>query len=65
MEDYGATFQPSLIKVRLRKLDSSFSERNFGFGSFNKFLDCYPDLLTIQSYPGGKNEVTIKESAGS
>jgi uncharacterized protein (TIGR00288 family) len=65
VEDYGNTFQPSLIKDRLRKLDSSFSERNFGFGSFNKFLECYPELLTVQSYPGGKNEVTIKESADS
>ncbi len=65
VEDYGNSFQPSLIKDRLRKLDSSFSERNFGFGSFNKFLDCYPELLTVQSYPGGKNEVTVKELANS
>jgi len=61
VEDYGTSFQPSLIKDRLRKLDSSFSERNFGFGSFNKFLECFPGLLKLQSYPGGRNEVCVKE----
>lgn len=65
VEDYGSTFQPSLIKDRLRKLDSSFSERNFGFSSFNKYLECFPALLTVQSFPGGRNQVTVKEADNS
>jgi uncharacterized LabA/DUF88 family protein len=61
-EDYGSGFQPSLVKDRLRKLDSSFSERNFGFNSFIKFLERYPSLLTVKRFQGGRNEVTVKES---
>jgi uncharacterized LabA/DUF88 family protein len=65
LEDYGNGFQPSLVKDRLRKLDSSFSERNFGFNSFVKFLERYPELVSVQRFPGGRNEVTVKEAGGS
>jgi hypothetical protein len=62
-EDYGTGFQPSLVKDRLRKADSTFNERNFGFNSFIKFLEDYPALLSVERFKGGRNEVTVNEDA--
>jgi len=56
-------FQPSLLKDRLRKLDSTFSERNYGFPSFLKFLESYPHLFKIERFGRGRTEVTIREDA--
>ena len=56
-----STFQPSLLKDRLRKLDSTFSERNYGFNSFLKFIESFPDLLTVQRFKGGHTQVNVAD----
>ena len=53
------SFQPSLLKDRLRKLDSTFSERNYGFKSFLRFIESFPHLLNVQRFKGGHSRVTI------
>ena len=53
------SFQPSLLKDRLRKLDSTFSERNYGFKSFLRFIESFPSLLKVQRFKGGHTQVTI------
>lgn len=62
----NAVFQPSMLKDRMRKLDSTFSERNFGFHSFLRFIESYPRLLEIKKYDRGRVEVraTQDEPAG-
>lgn len=53
------TFQPSFLKDRMRKMDSTFSERNFGHVSFLKFIEAYPHLLEVRRFDRGRTEVTI------
>lgn len=59
LDEYGDTFQPSLLKDRIRRKDSSFSERNYGCPSFTGLLEKFPDLFEIKRWKGGKNEVTL------
>ena len=54
-------FQPSLLKDRMRKLDSTFSERNFGFHSFVEFVEDYPNLVELTRFDGGRIELRAKE----
>ena len=56
-----STFQPSLLKDRLRKLDSTFSERNYGVNSFLKFIESFPHLLTVQRFKGGHTQVNVAD----
>jgi|GEM_PF-1608733 len=48
VEDYGNRFRASLLKDRMRKQDSTFSERNYGATSFTKFLENYDHVLKIE-----------------
>ena len=59
VDDYGDSFQPSLLKDRIRRKDSSFSERNYGCPSFTSFLEKFPDLLKVERWKGGRNQVTL------
>jgi hypothetical protein len=54
-------FQPSLLKDRMRKLDSTFHERNFGFQNFLSFVESYPQLLEIRREPGGRARLIGRE----
>ncbi len=59
VDEYGETFQPSLLKDRIRRRDSSFSERNYGCPSFTSFLEKFPSILKVERWAGGKNQVTL------
>ncbi|MFT5433381.1 MAG: hypothetical protein ACI9OJ_004087 [Myxococcota bacterium] len=54
-------FQPSLLKDRMRKVDSTFHERNFGFQNFLSFVESYPQLLEIRREPGGRARLIGRE----
>lgn len=58
-------FQPSLLKDRMRKLDPSFSERNYGYSSFVKFVEAYPRLLEIVRAEGGQTRITARDGASN
>ena len=55
------TFQPSLLKDRLRNVDSTFSERNYGYQSFLKFIEAFPALFHVERLAGGRIEVSVVE----
>jgi uncharacterized LabA/DUF88 family protein len=57
------TFQPSLLKDRLRKIDSTFSERNYGYTSFLKFIESYPKIFRVERFEGGRTQVSIRDDA--
>ncbi len=65
IDDYGSTIQPSLLKDRLRKQDSTFSERNYGFPTFLKFVRNFPKLFRVNTFRGGKTELTILTAGGN
>ena len=58
-DEYGDTFQPSLLKDRIRRKDATFSERNYGCESFTALLEKFPKRFDIKRWKGGKNEVTL------
>jgi uncharacterized LabA/DUF88 family protein len=58
-DEYGDTFQPSLLKDRIRRKDSTFSERNYGCESFTALLEKFPDRFDIKRWKGGRNQVTL------
>jgi hypothetical protein len=62
-EEYGDTFQSSILKDRLRRMDSSFSERNYGCQSFTSLLEKFPDLFKV--WKGGQNQVTVLPKTGN
>ena len=47
VEEVGPEFRASVLKDRLRKQDSTFSERNYGAASFTRFLANYDHLVTL------------------
>lgn len=47
VEDRGTEFPSSVLKDRLRKLDPTFSEKNYGASSFTRFLRSYENLVTV------------------
>ena len=59
VEEHGESFQPSLLKDRMRRRDSSFSERNYGCPSFTSLLEKFPSLLKVERWEGGRNQVTL------
>ena len=47
VDEYGETVRASLLKDRMRKVDPTFSERNYGASSFTRFLRNYEHLVTV------------------
>ncbi|PKN53895.1 MAG: hypothetical protein CVU56_29405, partial [Deltaproteobacteria bacterium HGW-Deltaproteobacteria-14] len=47
VEDRGTEFPSSALKDHMRKLDPTFSERNYGASSFTRFLRSYENLVTV------------------
>jgi uncharacterized LabA/DUF88 family protein len=62
-EEYGDTFQSSILKERLRRMNSSFSERNYGCQSFTALLEKFPELFKV--WKGGRNQVTVLSPSGN
>lgn len=62
ISDSSGTFQPSLLKDRMRKMDSTFSERNFGFDTFVEFVEAYPEIIEMTRYDGGRLELRVKDT---
>jgi len=60
-DEYGDTFQPSLLKDRIRRKDATFSERNYGCESFTALLEKFPDRFDVKRWKGGRNQVTLIE----
>ncbi|MFO0747559.1 MAG: NYN domain-containing protein [Myxococcota bacterium] len=48
VEEHGTDFHASVLKDWMRKQDATFSERNYGAGSFTRFLANYDHLVTIR-----------------
>jgi len=59
VDEYGGSFQPSLLKDRIRRKDSSFSERNYGCPSFTSLLEKFPHIFKVERWKGGRNRVTL------
>jgi uncharacterized LabA/DUF88 family protein len=59
VDEFGESFQPSVLKDRLRRKDPSFSERNYGFQSWTNLLEEFPNLLKVERQKGGYNQVTV------
>jgi uncharacterized LabA/DUF88 family protein len=55
VDEYGRKFRASLLKDRMRKHDSTFSEKNYGASNFTRFLKNYGRLVRVLD--GGKVEV--------
>jgi uncharacterized LabA/DUF88 family protein len=55
MDEYGRRFRASLLKDRMRKHDSTFSEKNYGASNFTRFLKNYSRVVRVLE--GGKVEV--------
>jgi uncharacterized LabA/DUF88 family protein len=55
VDEYGRQFRASLLKDRMRKQDSTFSEKNYGASNFTRFLKSYPRVVRVLD--GGKVEV--------
>jgi len=55
VDEYGRRFRASLLKDRMRKHDSTFSEKNYGASNFTRFLKNYSRLVRVLD--GGKVEV--------
>jgi len=47
VEDRGTQFPSSVLKDHMRKLDPTFSEKNYGASSFTRFLRSYENLVTV------------------
>lgn len=62
VDKFGDSFQPSVIKDHLRRKDSSFSERNYGFQSWTSLLEEFPALIKIERQ-GRHNQVTVLSGA--
>ena len=47
VEEHGTEFHASVLKDRMRKQDSTFSERNYGASSFTRFLANYDHRVAV------------------
>ena len=48
VDDHGSEFPSSVLKDHMRKLDPTFSERNYGVATFTRFLRNYENLVTVR-----------------